>query len=115
MNVVLTLFAFLCVALLTPFCIVYTLVFKRKKVGDYFYSIAVSLDQLGNVTCQYPLSYLLVKKGGYMCGDEDKTISYVLGINKQQNTLTKTGIWLADFLNKRDKNHVELAVQNENK
>lgn len=112
-NMLLTLIAFILVVLFTPFSILWTIILKRKKISDYFWRFAIALDQLGNVTCQYTLNAAFIKKGGVMCGDEDQTVSYVIGINKQLDTLTIAGRFLANILNKIEKNHVEKAVENE--
>lgn len=78
---------------------------------SYAYSIALSIDQLGNVVCSNLFNDLLKKEGGYDFGNEDETISKVLGINKASGHLTKLGKLLADILNKIDPNHVEKAAK----
>lgn len=76
-----------------------------KIINAYFYKIALSLDQLGNVSMQYILNDLLITKEGYKFGDEDETISSVLGKNEKLDTLTKTGIFLNTILNRIDPDH----------
>lgn len=112
-NILLTLLAFLLVALLTPIGIVFTILFRWGHVSEYFRKFAISLDQLGNVTCQWLLNATLIKVEGFCFGNEDRTVSYVIGINKQTNTLTYFGIFIAKMLNQWDTNHVEQAVKNE--
>jgi hypothetical protein len=112
-NVILTLIAFLLVGVFTPFSILWTLILHPRKLSDYFWRFAIALDQLGNVTCQYTLNFVFIKKDGVLCGNEDQTVSYVIGANKQKGTLTKAGIYLAKILNKIEKDHVEKAVENE--
>ena len=86
-----------------------------KVLGNWLYLMALSLDQFGNVSCAVTLQYAMSKKGGYPFGDEDLTVSYVLGKNKQINKLTWFGRMICNILHLIDKNHVEKAVYaNEN-
>jgi len=73
--------------------------------------MAVSVDQLGNVVMSTLLNDIMITKYGHKFGDEDQTISMVLGVNKAMGTLTDKGKSLADFLNKIDPNHVEKAIE----
>lgn len=74
-------------------------------LGDYALKIAISIDQLGNVTMQHALNALLLKKHGYRFGNRDETISSVLGKNQQAETVTKTGLFFVWILDKIDKQH----------
>ena len=83
--------------------------FKGRK--DYFWRIALSIDQTGNVVCGKLFDLTLRTKDGYPFGEVDRTISYALGRNKLMNTLTKTGKaldWLLDII---DKEHTLNAVK----
>jgi hypothetical protein len=82
-----------------------------KKLGSWWYVMAVSVDQLGNVVMSTLFNDFLIKKYGYEFGHEDLTVSAVLGINKKIGTLTKLGKFIADVLNKIDPNHVEKAIE----
>ncbi len=82
-----------------------------KSINRYLFTIAKSIDQLGNVVCADLFNTTLIKKGGYTFGSEDVTISHVLGMNKKMNTLTFTGKLLSNFLNLIDKQHVEKAIE----
>ena len=84
-------------------------------INKAFYMIAYAIDQLGNVVCQFLFNDLMIKKDGYKFGDPDKTISYVLGINKQNGTLSGFGGLIVALLHLIDPNHVEKAVQNDQK
>lgn len=84
-------------------------------INKAFYMIAYAIDQLGNVVCQFLFNDLMIKKDGYKFGDPDKTISYVLGINKQDGTLSGFGGLIVALLHLIDPNHVEKAVQNDQK
>lgn len=76
-----------------------------KGFGAYLIKIAVSIDQLGNVLMQHLLNVLWVKKGGYMFGNRDETISSALGRNKKIGTLTGFGKAIDRVLNSIDRNH----------
>jgi len=82
-----------------------------KSVNRYLFTIAKSIDQLGNVVCADLFNTTLIKKNGYKFGHEDVTISHVLGMNKKINTLTFTGKTLSWLLNIIEKDHVEKAIE----
>jgi hypothetical protein len=82
-----------------------------KGINTYLFTIAKSIDQLGNVVCADLFNYTMIKKNGYKFGNEDVTISHVLGINKKINTLTFTGKSLSWLLNAIDKDHVEKSIE----
>lgn len=73
--------------------------------------MAYSIDQFGNVACQHLFNDVLRTTSGHKFGDADETVSYVLGKNKETNTLTKMGWWFTNLLNKLDAEHVEKAVE----
>ena len=92
------------------------------KISRYFYDLAYSIDQFGNVLCAPLFNIVLIKeqviwidKYGMMAsfsfGDPDETISSVLGRNKLKNNLTYVGRSLANILNWIDEDHVENAVE----
>jgi hypothetical protein len=91
------------------------LLFKGKTlilvINSIFYAIAYAIDQLGNVVCQFLFNDLMIKKDGTKFGNPDKTISYVLGINKQNNSLSGFGALIVAVLHCIDPYHVEKAVQ----
>lgn len=76
-----------------------------KGLGEYLLQIAVSIDQLGNVMMQHLLNLLWVKKGGYLFGNRDETISSALGRNKKLGMLTFFGKGIDRFLDTIDPNH----------
>ena len=82
-----------------------------KKLGGYWFVIALSIDQLGNVVMSTLFNKILITKYGHKFGDEDQTVSMVLGVNKAIGTLTKLGKLIADILNFIDPNHVEKAIE----
>lgn len=99
--------------IIIPLGFIYQLVtVLLKNCNTYLFKIAQSIDQLGNVVCTNLFNDTLIsKKSVYKFGDEDETISSVLGKNKTTNTLTLVGKWLALFLNKIEKDHVEKAIE----
>jgi 8-oxo-dGTP diphosphatase len=75
------------------------------KVDRYLFKCAVASDQHGNVYLAKLFNDTLRKQGGYAFGNEDRTISHVLGMNKTMNKLTLAGRvldWILDLL---DPNH----------
>jgi len=85
---------------------------KEKSLGRYFYWIAYSIDQLGNVICMDFFNYILIEKRSQSkFGDPDETISSVLGKNERDLTLTRMGKGLSWILNKLDPNHTIDAIE----
>jgi 8-oxo-dGTP diphosphatase len=82
-----------------------------KSVDKYLFKIAKSIDQLGNVVCEHLFNVTLIKKNGYKFGNEDVTISHVLGMNEKTNTLSFAGKGLAWLLNTIDKDHNQKAIE----
>ena len=100
--------------ILYPLGIIYSLITLRflfKQLGSYWFIMAVSVDQLGNVVMSTLFNDVMITKYGHKFGDEDQTISMVLGVNKAMGTLTKSGKLIADILNKIDPDHVEKAIE----
>jgi len=99
---------------LYPLGIIYSLItlrFSLKQLGSYWFIMAVSVDQLGNVVMSTIFNDIMITKYGHKFGDEDQTVSMVLGVNKAMGTLTKSGKLIADILNKIDPDHVEKAIE----
>jgi len=91
--------------------------FKRKvgngfeNVSAYLRTVAVSVDQLGNVVCKDLLDLTLIKKQGYRFGNPDETISGVLGKNQNLKTLTITGRVLNYVLSLIEKDHSIKSIE----
>jgi hypothetical protein len=83
-----------------------------RSVGNYFWQIAVAIDELGNTVCQDLFNNIMRKRGGYRFGNSNETVSYVLGVLKQEDKLLPIGGFVSWLLNKIDKHHVEDAVKN---
>ena len=121
MGVLLFIIALVLSVVLYPLGLVYSFIklialfrFKSalKHIDDIFYMCAVLIDVMGNVFMKHVFNDLLIKKGGLDFGNPTKTISFVLGANKHKGKLTKLGKFVADVLNKIEKNHVEKAYKN---
>lgn len=106
--------------ILTPIGIIFTFIksfyknsFKNaiKNLNLQFRTIAISIDQYGNVVCKDLFNFTLItKESKYLFGHEDDTISKVIGYNKLNNTLSKTGIIVENILDFLDKNHSLKAI-----
>ena len=76
--------------------------------------MAISKDQLSNVYIQFWFNkWMITKESNNLFGNPDETISSVFGKNKRAKTLTKFGLYWANWLNKREKNHVEIAIEDD--
>jgi hypothetical protein len=86
---------------------------NRKK---YLYNIALGIDQLGNVICAKLFNLTLIYPSSiHKFGNEDETISGVIGKNKRLNTLTFVGRLLDMLLDIIDKNHSIKAIEEDEK
>jgi hypothetical protein len=100
----------LAIALL-PIGFFFHLCTKFRTLKSYFYSIALSIDQLGNVVCQALFNWTLIKwNSPHQFGNEDETISSVLGKNQKSNNLIFLGRCLVWLLNKIDKDHTKKSI-----
>lgn len=107
MGILLAIVAAFMTVIITPFGIIYECItlMRFSTISEYFFNIAVSIDQMGNVTCQGLLNDTLRKKEGFRFGDPDETISSVLGRNQQAGTLTFLGKIVAGTLNRIQPDH----------
>lgn len=91
---------------------------KRKigkgfgQLGDILRQMAISLDMFGNVIMKHAMNRMLKTKDGYKFGSYDETISFVLGMNQVDGTLTKLGLWLSNKLNFFEPDHCIVTVEN---
>lgn len=78
----------------------------------YMMNVAISVDQLGNAEQGVLYNDIMLKRSSKdWFGFPDETLSSVFGKNKRSNTLTKFGLFWANFLNKIEKQHVEKAIE----
>lgn len=93
--------------------IYYIVTFKWKKglneLDRWFFKLALSVDQFGNVSCAKFLQ-VTMSKSGHKFGNEDDTVSYVLGRLKYQDDLTWFGRVVVLILDVIENDHVEMAV-----
>ena len=108
-NIVLYTVAYVLGILIIPIGMLYAL-FKPSR-GGYFFKLALSLDQLGNVAMGRLFNDILIYPNRDRFGDEDETISSVLGKNEINGTLRPLGQLLVDILDKFDKNHSIKSIE----
>ena len=89
---------------------------RFNEINRYFYDVAVSIDQLGNVIMRDLFNQILItSESPHNFGDEDEVISSVLGKNQQTHTLTGLGKFLVRFLNFLDPNHTLNSIEQREK
>ena len=100
-----------------PFTIAYTffkLLFTDfKGLNNWFFDMAVSVDQFGNVSSKAILQDTMTKKDSYKFGKPDETISSVIGKNKKQKNLSFFGKCLDFMLNLFESNHSIKAIEHD--
>lgn len=117
MNFVLFLIALILVLVFTPIGLVFTIIkscifWNRGILKKYFFSLAISLDQFGNVAMQGFFNICMVSnKSKHKFGNPDETISSVLGKNQKANTLIYPGKRLVALLDALDKNHSLKSIE----
>jgi len=95
--------------ILFPIGFIFSMFYSGRR--KYLYNIALGIDQLGNVVCARLFNFFLIDIDGHKFGNEDETISGVIGKNKRKNTLTGLGIILDSILELLDKNHSIKAIE----
>jgi hypothetical protein len=79
-------------------------------VGNVFFKrFAIAIDKFGNYTLNAMWDFLFIKKGGYQFGNENETISSVLGKNLVLKKLTIFGYIIVFILTKK---HCMNAIDN---
>jgi len=85
--------------------------YAYRFLNEFFFNLAIGTDQLGNATHKELFNATLKKDSGYKFGNEDETISSVLGKNKRNETLSNTGkclVWVLDLI---DGNHSIKSIE----
>jgi hypothetical protein len=96
--------------ILFPIGFIITMFYPNRK--KYLYNIALGIDQLGNVVCARLFNLTLIHQSSiHKFGNEDETISSVIGKSKRTNTLTATGRLLDALLDAIDKDHSTDAIE----
>ena len=114
-SVLLFLVAILLVVILAPLAIfvkIVIAVWRGKFDHLWFRRLALSLDQLGNVIADDFFNWLLIRDD-YTApfGDEDETVSSVLGKNYLADNLTVLGRALRYLLHRLDPNHSVKSIE----
>lgn len=113
--ILLLLFAIVTVVIMTPFVLVYRIlkvIITRRADPTWFYRMALSLDQFGNVAADDLFNKIIIKKRSiHRFGDEDETISSVIGRNHLDGTLTVAGDLLRKTLSLVEENHSVKAIE----
>jgi len=117
-SIILFFVALLIFSMVFPFGILYQFIsiFKKRNksiyFSDYFFKIAQCIDQLGNVIYRELFNDVLITTASKNAfGDNQETISSVIGKNLEDNTLSKTGIWLNKILNLIQPNHSVISIE----
>ena len=104
--------------ILIPFGLIYQTIslFKKNKksiyLSDYFFKMAQCIDQLGNVAYREMFNDILVtSKSKNAFGDNQETISSVIGKNLEDNTLSRVGLLLNKILNYIEPNHSIISIE----
>jgi len=120
MGFLLFIISILLTVLTVPLGMIYTVfkfIFKNKFVllfkisNGYFYKFALAIDQMGNVAMQDLFNDIFIKRSGYQFGNEDETISSVLGKNERLQSLSGLGKLIVRFLNFIDPNHALNSIE----
>lgn len=119
--VILILVALFILFVLSLPCVVYSLLSMiwnrcdKATYYKYFYRIALACDELGNTICSRPFNDILIykdNKDSYHFGLDGETVSSVIGKNVERGTLRWPGKALNWLLDKIQKNHSVLSVNN---
>ena len=117
-SIILFFVAILIFSIVFPIGLIYQIItlFKKRNLSiylsDYFFKLAQCVDQLGNVAYRGLFNGVLITKESKAAfGDNQETISSVIGKNLEDNTLSKTGIWLNKILNIIEPNHSIISIE----
>lgn len=114
-NVLLFFVAVLLVVMLMPLAVFVKVVIaigRRRFDWSWFRRLALSFDQLGNVIADDFFNWLLIRDDHIApFGDEDETVSSVLGKNYLAENLTLFGRILRRVLHWFDPNHSVKSIE----
>lgn len=113
MGFLLSLIAFQIRNVLSPLGIVYGWIRDAKQSNKKYLYIAIQADIAVNTSCKELLNDILIIQRIHEFGSPYETVSYVLGMNKEVNNLTKVGWFLVKGLDYIDPHHVEKAIGKE--
>jgi hypothetical protein len=93
-----------------------SLTYAINRLNEQYTSLAVCKDVLLGIALAPLLNKILITKDSiYKFGIFPQTISYVIGINHINGSITKFGVFWFNFLNRVDSNHCKNAVIRYNK
>lgn len=95
---------------LTFFNFIAVLIKSKNSAKGYFRSTAVNIDKFGNREFRTLWNVTLITDNGYQFGNIEETISSALGKNERDGTLSNTGKFIANILNKIDKDHCKKSI-----
>lgn len=113
MGTIILIIAILLFSIISPIYLIGGIIINKsfKEISEYFYSIAFSIDQLGNAMGGPIMNKFLLKKNPTkLYGNPDETISHVTGVNYKSEKLTSFGYFIAHCLDCIEKDHVEKAA-----
>jgi len=116
-SVVLFIVAVALAAALFPISFVITFITRLNTafLSDFFYSLALGIDKVGNVVLQVLLNkFAIVSQKSlksYRFGNINDTISYALAKNWKVGNLTRLGWLLVNLLEWLDEGHMEKSLK----
>ena len=116
-SIILLVVAVAIAAALFPISFVITFITRLNTafLSDFFYSLALGLDKVGNVVLQVPLNAFAIKSDktlkSYRFGNINDTISYALAKNWKVYNLTKVGWMLVNLLEWLDEGHMNKSLK----
>ena len=97
-----------------PISFIYVVFVKRKftynRLCGYLHGLAYEIDKFLNHQYRSLFGAIWIRQDGYQFGNFDQTISYVLGRNQLQGSLTRFGWAVVWILDKIEKDHCIKAV-----
>lgn len=88
-----------------------SLPYTIKRLNEQYLSLAICKDVLLNIALAPLFNNILITKDSiYKFGIFPQTISYVIGINHINGSITKFGVFWFNFLNRVDSDHCKNAV-----
>jgi 8-oxo-dGTP diphosphatase len=119
LAIILNIIAILIAMILYPICGIYSVFSMAWNKCDvatwylYYYHTAIGFDESGNTVASRLFNDILIYKDkGYHFGMPGETISSALGKNVERGTLRPLGNLLNALLNKIQKNHSILSINN---
>ena len=111
MGILLYMIATILWVILTPINWV-IIAFKHGLSNDYFKQTALDIDRFGNRNFRAFLNTTMRVNEGYFFGNENETISSVLGKNQRDKTLSNFGNIICFTLDSIDKDHCLKSIKN---